>query len=288
MNFGIIIPAHNEADSIELTLNSLFNQTFKASQIIVVDDGSTDNTLQILQRIQEENPILQIIRKTSNKKHLPGSKIVQAFNEGLSLLKENTDIICKFDADLIFPKNYLEVLNGHFEQNPKVGMCGGFCYIEKKGKWVIENLTNKDHLRGTIKTYRNTCFSDIGGLKIAMGWDTADELLARFYGWEVKTDNSLKVKHLRPTGAGYNSQARYLQGSVFYRLRYGLVLSFIASVKLALKKKSYSLFKDYLVGYFKARKQKQPFLVTPKQGKWIRKYRWKNIFKKFFKVPNDN
>ncbi|GET46261.1 glycosyltransferase [Capnocytophaga felis] len=283
MNFGIIIPAHNEADCIEKTLESLFKQTKKPLQVIVVDDCSTDSTPQILEKIKQENPSLTVLRREEGATHLPGSKVIQAFNAGLPLLKENIDVICKFDADLIFPPNYLEVLANHFSENQKVGMCGGFCYVEKNGNWVLENLTNKDHLRGAVKAYRKACFSDIGGLKTAMGWDTADELLARFYGWEVKTDDTLKVRHLRPTGAGYNLNARFLQGSVFYRLRYGFLLSVLASVKLALKKKKFSLFKDYLRGYFKAKAEKQTFLVTPEQGKWIRNYRWKKILAKVFK-----
>lgn len=282
MNFGIVIPAHNEGDFIEKTLESLFKQTKAPSQIIVVDDCSTDSTPQILEKIKLKNPSLVILRREERATHLPGSKVVQAFNLGLPFLKDDIDVICKFDADLIFPPDYLDILEKHFIENQKIGMCGGFCYVEKNGDWVLESLTDKDHLRGAVKAYRKACFSDIGGLKTAMGWDTVDELLARFYGWEVKTDELLKVKHLRPTGAGYNLNARFLQGSVFYRLRYGFLLSVLASAKLAFKKKKWSLFKDYLRGYFKAKREKQEFLVTPEQGKWIRHYRWNKILTKVF------
>ncbi|MDO4229572.1 MAG: glycosyltransferase [Capnocytophaga sp.] len=283
MNFGIIIPAHNEADCIEKTLQSLFKQTRKPFQIIVVDDNSSDDTPQILRQLQLKNPTLQVVRREQGTTHLPGSKVIQAFNEGLTLLKDEVEIICKFDADLIFPPNYLEALEVHFTQNQRVGMCGGVCYVKKNGQWQLESLTNKDHLRGAVKSYRRACFSDIGGLKVAMGWDTADELLARYYNWEVKVDNSLQVKHLRPTGASYNQKARFLQGSVFYRLRYGWLLSVLASAKLALKKRKLNLFTDYLRGYYKAYREKQSFLVTAEQGKWIREYRWKNIKTMLFK-----
>ncbi|ATA69025.1 glycosyl transferase family 2 [Capnocytophaga cynodegmi] len=282
MNFGIVIPAHNEGDFIEKTLESLFKQTKAPSQIIVVDDCSTDLTPQILEKIKLKNPSLVILRREEGATHLPGSKVVRAFNSGLPFLKDDIDVICKFDADLVFSPDYLDILEKHFTENQKIGMCGGFCYVEENGDWVLESLTDKDHLRGAVKAYRKACFSDIGGLKTAMGWDTVDELLARFYGWEVKTDEVLKVKHLRPTGAGYNLNARFLQGSVFYRLRYGFLLSVLASAKLAFKKKKWSLFKDYLRGYFKAKREKQEFLVTPEQGKWIRHYRWNKILTKIF------
>ena len=114
-----------------------------------------------------------------------------------------------------------------------------------------------------------------------MGWDTIDELLAQYNNWEVKVDTNLVVKHLRPTASTYSNKSKYMQGGMFYRIRYGFILSMIASMKLAYKKKSISLLFDYIKGYFKASKNKESYLVTEKEGKWIRKYRWKNIFHKF-------
>ena len=91
----------------------------------------------------------------------------------------------------------------------------------------------------------------------------------------------LEVKHLRPTASGYNPQAQYMQGGMFYRLRYGGLLSLLASAKLAYKKRSFRLFWDYMKGYFIAKKQKQSSLVSPEEGKWIRAYRWRHIKRKF-------
>ena len=175
MNIGIVIPAYNEAESIATTLHSLLNQTYPPSQIIVVDDGSTDSTAEVVNHIASKYPIVQLVQRGEKGEHLPGAKVVQTFNYGLSYLKEDIEVICKFDADLIFPDNYLEILNLQYSKNPQLGMFGGFCYIEKNGFWVLENLTNKDHLRGAVKSYRKACFEAIGGLKMAMGCDTADE-----------------------------------------------------------------------------------------------------------------
>ena len=282
MNIGIVIPAYNEAESIGTTLHSLLNQTYLPSQIIVVDDGSTDNTAEVVNHIASKYPIVQLVQRGEKGEHLPGAKVVQTFNYGLSYLKEDIEVICKFDADLIFHDNYLEILNLQYSENPQLGMFGGFCYIEKNGLWILENLTNKDHLRGAVKSYRKACFEAIGGLKMAMGWDTADELLARYHGWIVQTDETLHVKHLRPTGAGYKSNARYLQGSVFYRMRYGVLLTLLAAVKLAVKKRSGKLFLDYCKGFYKAKQEKQPYLLSAEEGKWVRQYRWKGIFSKFY------
>ncbi|WP_277013352.1 glycosyltransferase [Capnocytophaga granulosa] len=280
LRFGIIIPAHNEGDILAQTLNSLLGQTLPAHSIVVIDDNSTDHTATVLADYCRRFPQVKTLYRSSSVQRLPGAKIVQAFNAGLPLV-EQVDIICKYDADLIFPPNYLETLQTYYLQNPQLGMCGGICSIEKDGKWLKENLTNKNHLRGALKSYRKECFEAIGGLKEAMGWDTVDELLAQYHGWELLVVEDLLVKHLRPTASRYNSQAQYMQGGMFYRLRYGGVLSFLASAKLAYKKRSLRLFWDYMKGYFKAKKEKQPFLVTPEEGKWIRAYRWRHIKRKF-------
>ena len=148
-------------------------------------------------------------------------------------------------------------------------MASGFCYVEKGGSWILENLTRKDHIRGALKAYRKDCFLKIGKLKPSMGWDTVDELLAKFYGWDILTDEALHVKHLKPTGISYNKASKYLQGEAMYKMRYGFFITFISALKLAYKKGSFILFKDYLRGYFKAKKNKIDFLVTEKEGKFI-------------------
>ena len=69
----------------------------------------------------------------------------------------------------------------HFQSDDTIGMAGGFAYINKNDNWILENLTDKDHIRGAFKAYRKATFIQIGGLKSAMGWDTVDELLCKFY-----------------------------------------------------------------------------------------------------------
>jgi hypothetical protein len=159
-------------------------------------------------------------------------------------------------------------------------MAGGFAYIEKNGDWILENLTDKDHIRGAFKAYRKSFFEQMGNLKPAMGWDTVDELLAKFYGWKVITDPSLIIKHLKPTGANYNKTARYKQGEAFYTLGYGFFITAIASAKLALMKKKPILFLDYIRGFWKAKMANTPLLVTEQQAKFIRKYRLQKMKEK--------
>ena len=280
MNYYLIIPAYNEAQHIQLTLQSLVEQTVTPSKVVVVNDNSTDNTPDIVAEFVTRYPWIELIHKTSEAVHLPGSKVIQAFQKGLDSIDEDYDFIVKLDADLILPPNYFEKIIQLFQSDATIGMAGGFAYIQKNNEWILENLTDKDHIRGAFKAYRQQCFQEIGGLKPAMGWDTVDELLAKFYNWKVVTDASLKIKHLKPTGANYNKSARYKQGEAFYTLGYGFFITAIASLKLALMKKKPLLFIDYLQGFWKAKWAKKEWLVTPEQARFIRRYRWTKMKEK--------
>lgn len=273
MNYYVVIPAHNEASLITLTLDSLISQTLLPKKVVIVNDNSTDNTAEIVLAYAKDYPFITLVNKESSAIHLPGSKVIQAFNAGLTSLDDEYDIMMKADADLIFPNNYFETIVKHFKSNETIGMVGGFCYIEKNGEWILENLTDKDHIRGALKAYRKETFKQIGGLKAQMGWDTVDELLCKFYNWKVITDASLHVKHLKPTGANYNKTARYKQGEAFYTLGYGFLITAIASAKLAMMKKKPLLFMDYIRGFWKAKAAKTPLMVTKEQAQFIRKYR---------------
>jgi glycosyltransferase involved in cell wall biosynthesis len=282
MNYYIVIPSHNEESLISLTLQSLVEQTVLPTKIVVVNDNSTDKTEDVVNSFVSKYPFISLVNKTSNAIHLPGSKVIQAFQKGLETLDENYDFIVKADADLIFPNNYFETIIKHFQSDERIGMAGGFCYIEKNGEWILENLTDKDHIRGALKAYRKETFKEIGGLKPEMGWDTVDELLCKFYNWKVVTDESLHVKHLKPTGANYNKTARYKQGEAFYSLGYGFWITTIASLKLAMMKKKPLLFIDYIKGFWKAKSSKKPLLVTDEQAKFIRNYRLQKMKEKLF------
>jgi glycosyltransferase involved in cell wall biosynthesis len=282
MRFYIIIPAYNEESYIAQTLKSLVSQTYLPELILVVNDNSTDQTQEIVDRFSMDFPFVRSISITSENVHSPGSKIINAFNRGLNSLDDDFDIVCKFDADLIFPNTYLENLKRIYESNDSIGIAGGFCYIQNNGHWILEDLTNKDHVRGALKSYRKYCFNDIGGLKSSMGWDTIDELLARYKGWEIFTENDLRVRHLKPTGKVYTKKAKLKQGEAFYKMRYGFILTLIASLKLSFKKGSGSFFFQTMRGYLKSKKDGTPFIVNQEEGVFIRKYRWNNIRKRIF------
>ena len=280
MKFCIIIPAHNEEDSVGLTLDSLTKQTLLPQEIIVVNDNSTDKTKAIIEGFQQQFNFIKLVNNTSSNQHLPGTKIINAFYKGYDIANKDFDVICKFDADLIFPLNYLETLAFHFKKDKNIGMVAGYCYIQKNNDWILESITGKDHIRGALKSYSKSCFETIGQLKKSMGWDTIDELLAKYYSFKIVLDESLHVKHLKPTGASYNKAAKHLQGEAMYKMRYGFFLTFLTALKMGLKKKSFVYFFNYLVGYLKAVFNQPERLITKEQGKFVRALRWQGVKKK--------
>jgi len=286
MNILVIIPAFNEEESIGATLESLCQQSYLPSQILVVDDHSTDRTAEEVLRLARKYACVNLLQHEQKTDAGPGAPVVRAFNAGIeSINVEQYDLICKYDADLVFPKDYFERIadflsrkrkhNEHTKRESQTGMIGGVCTIKEDGKWGVEGKLNKDHLRGALKAYTRECFLTIGGLRESIGWDTLDELLARYHDFEVEVISELEVKHLRPTGANYASDRYVKQGEAFYKLGYDLSLVTLTAAKLAPRHTA-----QYIKGYRQAKKQRLKKLVTQEQAKFIRKYRWQGIRRK--------
>ncbi|EDP97705.1 glycosyltransferase [Kordia algicida OT-1] len=273
MNYYIVIPAHNEAAFIQQTLHSIVTQTLAPKKVVVVNDNSSDATESIIDKFTSQHRFISKVNTNSSDEHLPGSKVINAFYKGFETLDDDFDIIVKLDADIVLPNNYFETICKHFSNDATIGIAGGLAYIEKSGNWVYETIADKNHVRGPFKAYRKACFEQIGGLKKELGWDTADVLLARFHGWKVHVDQSLLVKHLKPTGNAYKQNVHRKHGAVFYKLGYGSLISLISAFKIALKKKKIRVFFAYMDGFFTAKKTRVPQMVTPAEARFIRTYR---------------
>ena len=279
MDISIIVPVFNEEAFVKQSLTSLLNQTYPAKQLVVVDDGSTDNSVDIVRKLAAANPNLKLITSDKASAHAPGEKVVRAFMRGFDALSADWDVVCKFDADIVFPDNYLDKLKDAFSNNDKLGMFGGLLTIPNKDKWVVEYISLKNHLRGPIKAYSKACYTDVGGLRAALGWDTLDELLALQCGYQVVTDKELLVKHLRPTGVNYKYKGAVSKGRLFYELGYGLLLGVLATIKWSFTQRGSLL--AALGGFLGAWFSRKSKFVTKEEARFIRRYRWSQIFSRF-------
>ena len=302
MKFLIIIPAHNEEKNILPCLESLKNQTFQDFKCVIVNDGSTDKTQEIVEKFLENNLKFRIYNLKLSQ-HQPGAKVVRTFNKGLETENlEEFDVVCKFDADIIFPENYLEKINEVYEKNPKAGMVSGLVYIKKgfdsaqpdkkdfttsqlhdftnQNEWTFENLSSKNHVRGPIKSYRKELFLKMKGLRAVLGWDNIDVMLCKMHGFETVTLQELWVKHLRPTAYNYKSQKAQKLGEYFYNIGLNFPLAAISSAKSSLKNKSVSEFFITMKSFLK---QKNPRVLSQEEIAFIRNLRWNEMFKKIMK-----
>lgn len=301
MKFLIIIPAHNEENNISFCLESLKKQNFQDFVCMIVNDGSTDRTAEIINNFKIQDSRFRVLDLETSE-HSPGAKVVRTFDKGLQALDwKDFDVVCKYDADIVFPRNYLEKINQTFETNPKAGIVSGLVYIKKyksnseiknlrnpnenwldfsnkNGEWVFENLSSKNHVRGPIKAYRKECFEDMNGLRAVLGWDNLDILLAKKHGWDVVTIKDLWVKHLRPTAYKYKSQKAEKLGQYFYNIGLSLPLAIISSAKSSFKNRS---AKEFFITINSFLKQKERQNLSTEEIKFIRNLRWKEFFKNF-------
>ena len=108
MNYVVVIPAHNEAQFLPGLLQSVFAQTVLPVEVVLVNDNSTDKTEEIMQKAVETHPNTNYINRVSSNEHLPGAKVVEAFNAGLDKITASYHVVVKLDADLILPTHYFE------------------------------------------------------------------------------------------------------------------------------------------------------------------------------------
>lgn len=284
MKFLIIIPAHNEEAHLSFTLESLQQQSFKDFKVVVVNDGSTDATPEVIERFTDADSRFETTNLQKSE-HQPGSKVVAAFKNGLNTQNpEEFEVICKFDADIILPENYLQTIHDAFQNNPKYGLVGGLLYIEKNGEWVYEGNSNKNHVRGPMKAYRKECFDAMGGLRETLGWDNIDAILLENLGWKEVVLPQLQVKLLKVKGSDYTIKPADYYGKYFYFLGLNRFLAYIASSKEAMKNKSLSFFIQIVKAYESCRSQGLELKISKDEQKVINDQRWNALKKKWLKI----
>lgn len=282
MKILVVIPVFNESKHILKCLQSFYEQSYKNIDWILVNDSSTDNSKEIIEEFIKDKPTFRLINLINSSEHIPGAKVVKTFYAGLNSANwKQYDVLVKLDADIILPDNYFELIVNELHNNPKIGIIGGLVYIKKGNQWVYENISNKNHVRGPIKTYRKECFIDIGGLRMTLGWDNLDILLARMHHWEVKVLKNLFVKHLKLTAHVYQETKSRKLGEYFYNIGLSKKLAFISCSKSSWKEKSLRHFIISFKTFISLEKEKKERVITQEEMNFIRKFRWNEMIKKF-------
>jgi biofilm PGA synthesis N-glycosyltransferase PgaC len=220
VRYVVITPARNEEHNIEETIRSMMAQTITPSEWIIVDDGSTDKTAEILDRYAAQCEWLRVFHLPDRGYREPGNGVIRAFNHGLSNLGTNHwDFIVKLDGDLDLSPGYFQMCFGEFEKDPTLAVGGGTICHSKDGV-LLPDFDQKMHVRGATKIYRRTFWDQLGGLYPVAGWDTIDELKANMLGWTTRSFRDIQILHRRPTGSAdgawknwfKNGRANYITG----------------------------------------------------------------------------
>ncbi|MAZ58124.1 MAG: glycosyl transferase family 2 [Flavobacteriales bacterium] len=279
----IITPACNEEKHLAALIDSMSNQSILPSCWLIVDDGSTDSTSNVIKQSTIKYSWIKYLRKEKTGTRSPGKSVMETFYFGFNHINNREyDVIFKLDADLVLPPNYIETIINEFQKNTKIGMVGGVCVIESNGQHILETETNLDHIRGALKAYRKECFQEIGGLVQKMGWDTVDEHYARFKGWKVSVLTDLEVLHQRSTHQEYGFlKAAFRNGKMLYSIRMDIFLVIANSIKKVFKFPYLLLGLFMCLGYVYAFLTRYERIVNKDLGKFIRKYRYKKIVQRF-------
>lgn len=258
-SYAVITPVRDEAKHIEKIIESMLQQTVRPSEWVVVNDGSTDETDQIVSIYIADNPWIKLISRRDRGNRQRGKGVVEAFYDGYKSLKKTYDFIVKLDGDLSFEADYFEKLFREFIANANLGIAGGAIYERLDGEhWVLRS--SSDHVRGPTKVYRQTCFEAIGGLMPSLGWDGIDEWKALSMGWEVRTFFNLKVFHYRATGAATGRiKSRVEEGQGAYYMNYHPLFLIARGIHRMFEKPyfigGFAMILAYFMAFFQSRER---------------------------------
>jgi poly-beta-1,6-N-acetyl-D-glucosamine synthase len=199
LKYALVTPVHNEERFIREMILSVMTQNPRPDKWIIIDDGSTDRTREIIEGFQNID-ILQVVHLPPKHRRAPGGEGV--IGHALRCLNiTDYDFLARFDADIVLDDNYISNILEEFRRAPSLGIAGGGLYVLTSNGQHLEKQP-QCHVRGALKMYRRECFEDIGGIEHYIGWDTLDETRAWIKGWTTRSFPQYRAIHRRPTGAG--------------------------------------------------------------------------------------
>jgi poly-beta-1,6-N-acetyl-D-glucosamine synthase len=201
-DYVLITPARNEEASIARTIDSVVSQTLLPKKWVIVSDGSTDGTDEIVRNYLPGNPWIEFVRMPEHGDRQFAAK-VKCFNAGHAKVKDlDYDIIGNLDADISFGPDYFEFLLSKFQEEENLGVAGR-PFVEN-GKHYDYRLTNIEHVSGACQLFRRQCFEEIGGYVPIKGGgiDWVAVTTARMKGWKTRTFLEKTCLYHRKMGTG--------------------------------------------------------------------------------------
>jgi len=217
--YVLITPARNEAQFIALTLKSVVSQTIRPLKWVIVSDGSTDGTDEIVSRYLADNPWIELVRMPERRERNFAGKVL-AFNAGYAKVKEmQFDAVGNVDADASFDEDYFAFLLQKLAENASLGLIGT-AFRETLQGFYDYRFVSIEHVTGICQLFRRQCFEDIGGYVPVKGGaiDRIANIAARMKGWKTRTFTEKMYVHHRAMSSAQQGvlKARFKDGAKDY------------------------------------------------------------------------
>jgi poly-beta-1,6-N-acetyl-D-glucosamine synthase len=264
----IVSPVRNEASHIVKVARAVAAQELQPARWIVIDDGSSDGTLERLRELERELPIMTVLEAPphapegaglNSASSDPRDRLAQAIevrNFNLALAQTDNDDythVMKLDGDIELPPDYLRVLLERFACDPSLGLAGGVLVEPTAGGDMRRIKIPAYHVHGALKCYSRACLSAIGGVQERLGWDTIDETYARMRGFRTQSFTDLISVHHRPLASAdgaLRGHARH--GECAYVAHYDPLWVALRSLKVARRRPRALSGAAFLYGYARA------------------------------------
>ncbi len=263
------------------TLDTVIEQSIRPALWVIVDDGSTDATPQILAEYAAQHDWIRVVTRKDRGTRSVGPGVIEAFYAGYDTIDpDDFDYLCKLDLDLRLPPRYFEGLMARMEANPRIATCSGKAYIETEHG--LENERHGDETSiGASKFYRVSHFKALGGFVRQVMWDGIDCHRCRMRGWIACSwdDPELRFVHLRPMGSSQ-------QGIFVGRMRHGYgqyfmgsgLLWMIATAVYRIPEKPYVLGGAFILwGWLRSWLKGLPRYEEPGFREFLRRYHWRAL-----------
>lgn len=286
-DYLLITPVRDEIEFARRTLDSVTTQTVTPKKWIIVDDGSTDGTSDLLAEYAARFPYIQVHQRKNRGARSVGPGVIEAFYDGFA---QEPDLnaygyLCKLDLDLVLPPRYFERLMELMEANPRLGTCSGKPYYpgpsntakDFAGDLISEGCGDENSV-GASKFYRVQCFQQIGGFVRQVMWDGIDGHQCRRLGWiAMSTDEpGLRFIHLRPMGSSHKGivTGRKRHGFGQYFMGTGLVYMTASAAYRTLRPPYGIGGAAMLWGYLESAAQRKPRYGDAEFRRFLRRYQW--------------
>ncbi len=281
-SYAIISPCRNESDFMRQTLDTVVAQSVRPAMWVIVDDGSTDATPQILAEYASRHDWIKVVRREDRGVRAVGPGVIEAFYEGYGHIDiDDYEFICKLDLDLRLPPRYFELLMERMHADPRLASCSGKAYIHEGGTLVSERHGDEASI-GASKFYRVSAFKQIGGFVRQVMWDGIDGHECRRQGWTARSwdEPDLRFVHLRPMGSSHKGiyTGRMRHGFGQYFMGTGFVYM-AASALLRTTQRPYVLGGAMMMwGYTKSAFKRVPRYGDDEFRRFLRGYQWRALF----------